>query len=62
MKRRIIKSTQLLALIALCASASGCDDMRVYGSVGVSSYSGGGGYWGGGTGVGTSVTVGGRIR
>jgi hypothetical protein len=32
----------------------GCDDVRVYGSVGYSSYGGYGGY-------GTSVRVGGRI-
>lgn len=57
----VTKFGRLFAMILVFSSLSGCDDMRVYGSVGVSSY-GGGGYHGGGTRVGTSVTVGGRIR
>ena len=59
MQRTMMRFARLIALTAICASLGGCDDMRVYGSVGVSSYHGSG--WGG-TGVGTSVTVGGRIR
>ncbi|WP_439107401.1 hypothetical protein [Congregibacter sp.] len=58
-----------LAVLALCMlSLSGCDDPKVYGSVGVSSgYGGYGGYYGGYGGWGqprmhTSISVGGRIR
>ena len=39
---------------------AGCDDVRVYGSVGYSGYSGYGGYYGGPR-YGTSVTIGGRL-
>lgn len=52
------------ALLALFSQLSACDDPQVYGSVGVSSY-GGGGYYGGyhgGPRVGGSITIGGRIR
>ena len=47
----------LLVLLGAAALAS-CEPPRVYGSVGYSSFSGGG-YHGGG--FGTSITVGGRI-
>ena len=50
---------RLMALCALCLFLSGCEEPQVYGSVGFSSYSGGG-YYGGG-GVGTSIRIGGRI-
>lgn len=57
-----VKLAKLTALLALCSSLAGCDDVRVYGSVGYSSYNGYGGYHGGGGGrYGTSVSVGGRI-
>ena len=59
MKNTITRIGQILALIVLCASLSACDDPQVYGSVGVSSY-GGGGYHGGSR-VGGSVSIGGRI-
>lgn len=59
MKEWILKALKFSVLLMLCSGLSGCDDMRVYGSVGVSSFSGSG--WGGSS-VGTSVTVGGRIR
>ena len=55
-------------LVCVFSTLSGCDDPQVYGSVGVSSgYSNYGGYnrgrYGyGGSGVRTSVSVGGRIR
>ncbi len=49
-----------LLLLTICSTLSGCDDMQVYGSVGVSSYSGYGGYHGSPR-VGTSISVGGRI-
>lgn len=51
---------RLLALVALCAGMAGCEDPQVYGSIGVSSY-GGGGYYGGPR-VGGSISIGGRIR
>jgi hypothetical protein len=47
------------ALLALAASLASCEQPQVYGSVGYSSYSGGG-YYGGG-GYGGSIRVGGRI-
>lgn len=52
--------TRLLVLAVLCAGIAGCDDPQVYGSIGVSSY-GGGGYYGSPR-VGGSITIGGRIR
>ena len=51
---------RILVLGTLCLGLSGCDDPQIYGSVGFSSYSGGG-YYGGG-GMGTSISIGGRIR
>jgi hypothetical protein len=57
----ILKLAKLTALLIACLSMAGCDDVRVYGSVGYSSYGGYGGYHGSPR-VGTSVTVGGRIR
>lgn len=53
--KRLIRMTLVLAL---CGALSSCEPPQVYGSVGYSSYSGGG-YHGGG--YGTSVRVGGRI-
>ena len=58
MKERKINAARLTILLLACSALNGCDDMRVYGSVGVSSFSGGG--WGS-PGFGTSVSVGGRI-
>lgn len=55
-----IRLGRVLLLLAVCSSLGGCDDVAVYGSVGVSSYSGYGGYYGSPR-VGTSVSVGGRI-
>ena len=54
-KARLIGTTMLLVISGLLAS---CEEPRVYGSVGYSSYGGG---WGGG-GWGTSISVGGRIH
>jgi hypothetical protein len=45
----------------MCLAASGCEPPRVYGSIGVSSYSRYGGYGYGGMGMGTSISIGGRI-
>lgn len=63
-----LKLLKGLLLAAVFSLLSGCDDPQVYGSVGVSSgYSNYGGYHGGrygygGSGVRTSISVGGRIR
>jgi hypothetical protein len=63
-----LKLLKGLLLVCIFPMLSGCDDPQVYGSVGVSSgYSNYGGYnrgrYGyGGSGVRTSVSVGGRIR
>jgi hypothetical protein len=54
--RTISRIALLLMMAAACAS---CEPPQVYGSIGYSSYNGGG-YHGGG-GFGTSVRVGGRI-
>ena len=55
--RRILR----IFLIMLGAAAlASCEPPQVYGSVGYSSYSGGG-YYGGGPRYGTSISVGGRI-
>jgi len=48
---------KLTAVLITCLSMAGCDDVKVYGSVGVSNH---GGYHGGGR-HGSSVRVGGRI-
>ena len=58
--KKIFRPFRILLLSALCLGLSGCDDPQIYGSVGFSSYSGGG-YYGGG-GLGTSISIGGWIR
>lgn len=65
MKNYAFRITRIVALLLLCAGLASCEDPQVYGSVGVSSY-GGGGYYGGGRygsnpRVGGSISVGGRI-
>ena len=60
MNNRIIRAVRFLLLIGACLSLSACEDPQVYGSVGVSSY-GGGGYHRGGSRMGGSISVGGRI-
>jgi len=57
--KMLIRIVKLAAITVACLSLTGCDDVRVYGSVGYSNYSGYGGYYGGG--YNTRVTVGGRI-
>ena len=59
MKKSISRLGKLVTLLVLCSGMSSCDDPQVYGSVGVSSY-GGGGYHGGSRTHG-SVSIGGRI-
>lgn len=51
---RISRLARISAILTACLLLGGCDDVRVYGSVGYSSYGGYGGY-------GSSVRVGGRI-
>ncbi len=60
MKMLINRLTKLFLLGVLCASLTSCEPPQVYGSVGYSSY-GGGGYYGGHGGYGSSVRIGGRI-
>ena len=57
--KTLIRLVKMTAVIVVCTSLAGCDDVRVYGSVGYSGYNGYGGYHGGGPR--TSVTVGGRL-
>ena len=61
----IIKVLRGFLIVGVLSVLSGCDDPQVYGSVGVSSgYSNYGGYNRGrygGSGVRTSISVGGRI-
>jgi hypothetical protein len=54
---RLIKTARLAVLLLACLALSSCDDVRVYGSVGYSTYNG---YHGGG-GYNTRIGVGGRI-
>jgi hypothetical protein len=52
--KKLIRIVSLAALLAASLSLGGCDNVRVYGSVGYSSYGGYGGY-------GSRVAIGGRI-
>jgi hypothetical protein len=52
--KTLIRRAGVTALLASCLLLGGCDDVRVYGSVGYSSF--------GHSGFGSSVTIGGRIR
>ena len=58
MKRRMKIWLRALVVVSLCGSLASCEEPRVYGSVGFSNYHGG---WGG-TGMHSSITIGGRIR
>jgi hypothetical protein len=59
MMNSIRRISRIALLLLMAAAVASCEPPQVYGSVGYSSYSGGG-YHGGG-GFGTSVRVGGRI-
>ena len=59
MKNKNFRIGKLIALMVFCSCLSACEDPQVYGSVGVSSY-GGGGYYGGSRTHG-SISIGGRI-
>ena len=56
----MFKLLRFSLLAAFYLLLTGCDDLRVYGSVGYSNFSGYPGYYGGGR-YGTSISVGGRI-
>ena len=58
MRNNLRRTCRILLLGVLCLGLSGCEDPQIYGSVGFSSYSGG---WGS-PGMGTSISIGGRIR
>lgn len=60
--KAICKSLRVVLLAAIVLALGGCSDPHVYGSIGISSgYSSyGHGGWGGG--IGTSISIGGRIR
>ncbi len=57
--KSIRKLAKLLVILSVSIALNGCDNVRVYGSVGYSSYNGYGGAGRGG--MGSSVRVGGRI-
>ena len=57
---RVLQRLRWVLLAIVVLSLSGCSDPHVYGSIGVSS--GYGSYGGWGSGVHTSISVGGRIR
>ncbi len=58
--RLLLKYLSALLLALAMLSLSGCSDPHVYGNIGISS--GFGGYHGGhGSGISTSISIGGRI-
>jgi hypothetical protein len=59
MKNSFIRQAKLVTLLMLCIGVSSCEEPQIYGSVGISSY-GGGGYHGG-YGTRGSIAIGGRI-
>ncbi len=60
MRTQLATTLKIILISTLCLGLSGCEDPQVYGSVGFSSYSGGGYHSRGG--MGTSISIGGRIR
>ena len=56
----MMRLLRVLVLVGLSLGLSACEDPQVYGSVGFSSY-GGGGYYRGGPAMGSSIRIGGRI-
>jgi hypothetical protein len=59
--RKTRTSIKLLLVLGLTLQLTGCDNPKVYGSIGVSSYHGSSSYYGGSR-VGGSIMIGGRIR
>jgi len=60
-KMNLSKLIRLAVVAVLCSQLTACEDPQVYGSVGVSSWGGGYGGYGGGPRVGGSISIGGRI-
>ena len=60
MKKGMIRLTRAALILCGCLLVSSCEPPQVYGSIGYSSYSGGG-YYGGGPAYGGNVMIGGRI-
>lgn len=52
------KVCRIAVATGICLLLASCEEPRVYGSVGFSSYSGGYGHGG----IGTSISIGGRIH
>jgi hypothetical protein len=61
-KTNLLRFIRIATVLAVSLGLASCEDPQVYGSVGVSSYGGGYGYYGGGPRIGTSISIGGRIR
>ena len=59
MRQSIKRLVRVLLFFGVAMTVTSCEPPAVYGSIGYSSYSGGGYY--GGSGIGTSISVGGRI-
>lgn len=60
---RLYKIVRVALLAALFGSLSGCNDPQIYGSIGISSGYGGGYRHGGwGSGISTSISIGGCIH
>lgn len=60
MRNRIVRGGRIAVLLALATLLASCEPPQVYGSIGYSTYSGGG-YYGGGPAFGGSISLGGRI-
>jgi hypothetical protein len=60
--KNVARRIAALVLAAACASLAGCEDPQVYGSVGFSTGYSNYGYGGWGSGMRSSITIGGRIR
>lgn len=60
MTNRLRRLLGVFLVILMATALASCEPPQVYGSVGYSTYSGGG-YYGGGPRYGTSISVGGRI-
>jgi hypothetical protein len=58
-RRQLLRWTLLAAVLA---ALGGCEDPQIYGSVGVSTGYSNYGYGGWGSGMRTSISIGGRIR
>jgi len=60
--KTVTRRIAALVLAATCASLAGCEDPQVYGSVGFSTGYSHYGYGGWGSGMHSSISIGGRIR